>query len=268
MTNNNNENYVQINGASMGTKCAPTYSSLFMGKFEEIHILPRIKDLILIYVRYIDDIFFIWKGTEQELLKFFSDINLVHPTIKFDYSYSRKSVNFLDSKVSILGRKLGTSVYTKPTDRKAYLHSKSYHPRTTKESIPYSQATRLKRICTERSDFLESAERLKKDLVNRGYREERVSEEINRAANLNREALLTYKQKAETNRTPLVVTYNRRLPGLKKILDESWNTLQINETEKQKFKEKPLICFRRNRNLRDILGQTRISRNKVARGKQ
>ena len=263
----NDDNYIQINGASMGTKCAPTYSSLFMGRFEEINILPRIKDFILLYVRYIDDIFFIWKGTEQELLNFFTEINLVHPTIKFDYEFSRKSVNFLDSKVSILGRKLSTSIYTKPTDRKAYLHAKSYHPKSTKDSIAYSQATRLRRICTERNEFLEAADRLKKDLTNRGYKEQKVTEEINRAAVQNRDTLLTYKEKEDNNRTPLVVTFNKRLPELKNTLEESWNILQINDTEKQKFKEKPLVCFRRNKNLRDILGQTRISRNKVVRGK-
>ena len=263
----NDENYVQVNGASMGTKCAPSYASLFMGKFEETHILPKIRDLILIYVRYIDDIFFIWTGTERELLQFFSEINSVHPTIKFDYIYSRKNVNFLDSTVTILGNRLGTSVYTKPTDRKAYLHAKSYHPKSTKEAISFSQASRLRRICTEKNDFLELAEKLKNDLVNRGHNSDKVSAEISRAGNMNRDLLLTYKPKVETNRTPLIVTYNKRLPNLKKIIDDTWNTLQINETEKEKFKEKPLVCFRRNRNLRDILGQTRISKNKVLRKK-
>ena len=40
------------------------------------------------------------------------------------------------------------------------------------------------------------------------------------------------------------------------------------KTEKEKFTEKPLLCFRRNRNLRDIPGQTRISQNKVLQKKQ
>jgi hypothetical protein len=176
-------------------------------------------------------------------------------------------VEFLDCKVSILGRRLKTKVFTKPTDRKAYLHGRSYHPRSTIDSIAYSQATRLKRICSEDQDFWELAEKLKKDLVNRGHNESKVSEEINRAANVNREALLTYKEKTESNMIPLVVSYNKRLPNLKKILEESWSTLQINETEKAKFKEGPLVCYRKNKNLRDILGQTRISKNRVARKK-
>ena len=139
----------------MGTKCAPTYSSLFMGKFEEINIIPRIRNFILLYVRYIDDIFFIWKGTEEELQKFLAEVNDIHPTIKFDYEFSKKSINFLDSKVSFIGNRLSTSVFTKPTDRKNYLHAKSYHPKSTKDSIAFSQATRLKRICTEEAEFRE-----------------------------------------------------------------------------------------------------------------
>ena len=89
----------------MGTKCAPTYSSLFMGKFEEMNILPRSRNVLMIYVLY-----FVWKGTEKELLKFFAEINEVRPTIKFDYTFSKKTINFLDSKVPIIGNRLSMSV--------------------------------------------------------------------------------------------------------------------------------------------------------------
>jgi hypothetical protein len=259
----NDQNYVQVNGASMGTKCAPTYASLFMGSFEERNILPKIRDSIMIYVRYIDDIFFIWKGTMEELEEFLKEINQVHPTIKFDHVLSKESINFLDVKVSILGKKLTSSVYTKPTDRKSYLHAKSYHPKSTKEAIAFGQATRLKRICTETTDFQAAANQLKADLIKRGHKEERTSAEINRAAEQERKNLLTYKERKTENRVPLVITYNRRLPKLKEIMDESWKLLGINNSVREKFPEKPLICYRRNRNLRDILGQTRISRGKV-----
>ena len=91
----NDQNYVQVNGASMGTKCAPTYASLFMGRFEETYIIPKIRNSIMLYVRYIDDIFLVWKGTEEELVKFLKEINEVHPTIKFDHVFSKKNANFL-----------------------------------------------------------------------------------------------------------------------------------------------------------------------------
>ena len=261
----NGTNYIQINGASMGTKCAPTYASLFMGRFEQQKILPRIRDKLLLYVRYIDDLFFIWKGSEEDLLKFLKEVNTLHPSIKFDYEYSREKVNFLDTTISVIGNKFSTTLYTKPTDRKSYLHSKSYHPQSTKKSIAFSQAARLKRICTEERDFQQHAEKLKLDLINRGYRPSTISEGIERAANLERRTLLTYKERNNEERTPLIVTYNRDLPNLKEKLDETWPLLQINPTKKQKFTAKPIVCYRRNKNLRDIIGQTKIVNNRVAR---
>ena len=68
----------------MGTKCAPTYATLFMGKFEETYILPRITDFILFYRRFIDDIFFLWKGTETELLRIIEELSMVF-AVNSDY---------------------------------------------------------------------------------------------------------------------------------------------------------------------------------------
>ena len=113
----------------MGTKCAPTYATLFMGKFGETHILPNIQENILQYNRYIDDIFFIWFGTEVDLIKVADHLNGIHPTIKSDIKYSREKIIFLDSTIIITKEnKLKTTIYNKPTDEKSYLHAKSYHP--------------------------------------------------------------------------------------------------------------------------------------------
>ena len=86
----------------MGTKYAPPYASLYMGWFENTHILPKIREQIIMYIRYIVDIFFVWKGSEKELSKFLDEVNKIHPTIKFDYQYSRESVNFLDTTVKYI----------------------------------------------------------------------------------------------------------------------------------------------------------------------
>ena len=217
------------------------------------------------YVRYIDDIFFIWHGSERDLKEFLEVINTVHPTIKFDHKYSRTSIEFLDTIVKLTNGKLTTSLYTKPTDRRAYLHSSSYHPHSTKEAIAFSQATRLRKICTNIDDFKKHAANLNKDLSSRGYKEHKVSEAISRAASLDRSSLMAYKEKAPTSRIPLIVTYNRTLPNLNEIVSSTWNHLQINPTTANKFPERPRVCYKRNPNLRDLIGQTRISRNRVVR---
>ena len=46
---------------------------------------------------------------------------------------------------------------------------------------------------------MEAAERLKTDLIRRGYDEETTSNEINRAAVLDRSALRVYKEKVNNN---------------------------------------------------------------------
>ena len=264
----NEKNFVQINGASMGTKCAPTYASIFMGLFEETHILPCIRDKILLYVRYIDDIFFLWKGTKAELKEFLNLVNDLHPSIKFDFTYSKTRSIFLDCDISIQDRKLSTTVYSKPTDRKAYVHSRSYHPQSTKDAIAYGQALRLRRICTKEEDFRKAASKLTTDLVNRGYNKSKITKEIERAAEIDQRTLRTYKEKATDRRIPLVVTYDSRLPKIKEVVNENWKILQVNANESRKFSEKPRICYRRNRNLRDLLGQTRLTNGKVVRTKK
>ena len=68
---------------------------------------------------------------------------------------SRKKISlaFLDIKVSINGNGLRTSVHYKPTDSHSYLLHSSSHPSHVKNAIPYSQFLRLRRLCSDDSDF-------------------------------------------------------------------------------------------------------------------
>ena len=65
----NGDNYLQIMGCAMGTKMAPNYASLFMGKFEEDK-LNQYHRQPLIWLRFLDDLFLIWEYSEDELLDF------------------------------------------------------------------------------------------------------------------------------------------------------------------------------------------------------
>ena len=264
----NGINYLQTKGCAMGTKCAPTYANIFMGKFEETHIYPRINDKTRIYLRYIDDLFFIWKGTEQELREFFNEMNTIHPTIKFDYEFSKKEIHFLDLMIfkDATGN-LATKVYTKPTDCQAYLHKTSAHPNHVKTSIPYGQALRLRRICSNLDDFDLASTKLQKRLENRGYETEEITQQISEARTRNRDDLLKYKIKDPSMRIPYVLTYNQTLPNAKEAINKNWNILQINTKLKDTFKEKPIIAYRRNKNLGDILGQKTLKNGKVFRRK-
>ena len=83
----NNEYYKQIQGTAMGTKLAPAYANIFMGKLEH-SILSTVPLKPLFYKRYIDDILILWPHSETELNKFLLDINSFHDSIKFTSEYT------------------------------------------------------------------------------------------------------------------------------------------------------------------------------------
>ena len=262
----NGTNYLQVNGVSMGTKCAPSYANLFMGQFEIQHILPRIREKALIYTRYIDDIFFIWTGSEPELINIFQELNNIHPTIKFDTNYSTAKINFLDTLVVLTEEgKIRTTIYKKPTDEQAFLHQKSYHPPATKKSIAYSQALRIRRICSEDDDYDKESKILSQKLVDRGYPHHSVYEYITKVKGMQREETLVYKEKEKQHKIPFITTYNKHTPDIKNIIDTCWDTLKVNKNIVGKFTEKPILSFRRNMNLKDLIGQTKLINNKVVR---
>ena len=51
------------------------------------------------------------------------------------------------------GNTLQTILYRKPTDQQSYLHAHSDHLKSLKISIPYSQALRIKTICSTLTEY-------------------------------------------------------------------------------------------------------------------
>ena len=167
----------------MRTNSSPSFANIYSGKFEERFIYPIIQNLHKIYLRYNDDIFMIWTGTKEQFHTFINELSNKHLSIKFgDYKISDTEVNFLDTKVYIdEHNRLQTTLYRKPTDRQNYLHRTSEHPESLKANIRYSQALRIKRICSTDNDLHQSCKSLQEKFIKRGYNEEEVSKQINKA---------------------------------------------------------------------------------------
>ena len=62
-----------------------------------------------------------------------------------------------------------TSVHYKPTDSHSYLLHSSSHPSHVKNSIPYSQFLRLRRLCSDDSDFSNKSKEMCQFFEKRGY---------------------------------------------------------------------------------------------------
>ena len=74
--------YRQKLGMAIGTKFAPAYADLFVTRLEE-RLLDASPDKPLVWMRFIDDVFFIWALGEEKLNSFINHLNSSHGNIKF-----------------------------------------------------------------------------------------------------------------------------------------------------------------------------------------
>ena len=137
---------------------------------------------------------------------------------------------YLDTKVYIdEHNRLQTTLYRKPTDGQNYLCRTSEHPESLKANIPCSQALRVRRICSTDNELRQSCKSLQEKFTKRGYSEEEVSKQINKAKEKPRRNTITQKTRQKSNQIPFVTTFifNRTLPPVAKILRTRWELLPI-----------------------------------------
>ena len=122
----------------------------------------------------------------------------------------------------------------------------------------------MKRICSENDELISNLSQLKSTLISRGYNEDHINDQFDKVNTIDRETTLRYKEKShKLMKTPFITTFNKQNPNIKQIIDKNWNLLKLDKQTAKAFIDKPIIAYRRNKNLRDILGQTTISNNKV-----
>ena len=119
---------------------------------KKIHI-PIYLDIFTYIPQVCRRYFFIWTGSNTDLEKFLNELNTKHQSIKFEYELSKERISFLDTEIHIKNNKLHTKIFRKKTDCQTFLNSNLEHPKWLKNSIPYSQALRIKRICSTKKDF-------------------------------------------------------------------------------------------------------------------
>jgi hypothetical protein len=169
----NDEFYLQICGTAMGKTYAPGLADIYLEHFDNVacssfHIKP------LLYYRFLDDTFFIWTGTLEQLRDYENFLNQIIPGIVITLNVSPISVNFLDttvykSKLNPRETTLLTKVYFKETDTHQLLHKDSFHPLHTSKGVLKSQILRFQRISSTYKDFSSACQVLFKSLVKRNY---------------------------------------------------------------------------------------------------
>ena len=212
-----------------------------------------------IWWRYIDDISLIWRHGEDRLREFIDVLNQVHHSIKFTAEWSGKTVSFLDVRVVKEGKKIITDLFTKPKDTHQLLYHSSCHPGHTKRGIPYSQALRIRRICSEDQFFDKRVGELRGWLFNRGYKEGEVDQQIDKVLSLDRLELLDRQIKDQSDgRIPSVLMYHPVLNRVYDILRDISNILLVGPEHRKLFQNKIFLSFRRAKNIKDKLVRAKL----------
>ena len=106
----------QVAGTAIGTKFAPPYACIYMDEVEtEFLKMQELQPLV--WLQYIDDIFFIWNHSEDEHNKFLENLNKFKSNLKFRYEIPKDNINFLNLNVSMKESNLVNYLYFKETDR-------------------------------------------------------------------------------------------------------------------------------------------------------
>ncbi|KAI8495641.1 hypothetical protein Bbelb_266130 [Branchiostoma belcheri] len=219
----NEEHYIQVQGTALGTRVAPSYANIFMGHFEDRFVYKRtVRPWI--WWRYIDDIFAVWTRSEEELKSFIQDLNQAHRTIKFTVETSKTTINFLDVTAS-------------PMDSSC-AYDASAQAQADTEKRPLSSGITSRKGVTKRPYWTPPS------LVHRSapgkthYRKRHPQ--------------------APQDRTVLVTTYSPHLPPLHTIIKKYWNLVQLSSRTRDIFQDPPLVAYRRNKNIKDMLVRARI----------
>ena len=223
-----------------------------MAHFEK-HAITTYRLKPKMWIRYIDDIFMVWSHGDVELENFVQYLNSINGTIRFTCESDPNRLPFLDVTV-IRGREgdIETTLYIKPTDAQTYLHYTSEHPAPTKNSIPFSQLLRVRKICSNMEDYNYHASRLFNIFKERGYNQVQVRNTIQRVREMDRMDLLNHTRPKAEQKIRLITNFNRTNPDMQKAIHKHDTVLQ--RMRKTHITPRDFqVTYSRSRNLKDIL---------------
>ena len=106
--------------------------------------------------------------------------------------------------------------------------------------------------------FDHHSKELKERFLKQGYDQKLVDEQLEKVDKLVRDDLL--QEKDQEQQDPKRIRF---LPNRTAVVRKNWNILQTNKNLMELLQEHPIRAFKRNKNLKEILGSTRIENGKV-----
>ncbi|XP_063805763.1 uncharacterized protein LOC134984051 [Pseudophryne corroboree] len=262
--------YLQVMGTAMGTRFAPSYANLYMGEVEDQLVWGGDlgADLVL-YGRYIDDLFIIWNGDAESASAFVSHLNSNSFNLIFTHTYHPHNINFLDISLEIRGNRISTTNYIKEVGTDAYLHFKSGHYMPWKKSIPKSQFLHLRRNCSDLTTFNIQAKSMMEAFLSRGYPKLLIESALGEVKQRKREDLLIPKNKNKEktinmDEVAFISTFNNCHLEIRNIISKNYGILRQDSQLSSILHPKPKFIFRKNRSLKNLLAPSHLKVIKVS----
>ena len=201
------QNLLQINGTATGSPNSCSYSDLAIYPLDKKILSAKQTEFSELYYfgRYREDCFGIWTDIGGKLHKFLEFLNNFDSKLQFTMEIGYDTLCFLDLKISVLDGQLFTTVYSKPTDSHIYLHSTSFHKRSSIIGIQKGVALSLKRICSTEEEYKLKSKEYSVYLISRRHNAKSVSNIFYSLSNTSRNEA---RQKKVKNNDRNMVLYN------------------------------------------------------------
>ena len=177
--NHKNQQYLQIDGVSMGSPLGPTFADFYMSNLEGLLLNQSKVSNPVTYLRYVDDIFVIFNSKSH--IHHFVRRMKNNSKLKFTHeAMTGTSFNFLDLNLKIQSNGfIGTSIYIKPTDCGLYANFQSHIPLAYKKSVINALVRRAIKFSSTWDACSSELNRIKQVLANNHYPQGLVEKVIN-----------------------------------------------------------------------------------------
>jgi hypothetical protein len=282
----NNNYYHQIKGIAMGTNAAPEIANITLNQLE-IELFNNRKNqnkpFPLLYKRFIDDGFLIWKNninnnddnndqndnsivTSIDLIDFMNDFNNLHSNFKFNWKINRFSMDFLDLHIFKGNRfnnhgLLDISTHQKELNKYLYIPFSSMHTNSAKKGFIKTELIRYVRNSSSLSDFIHISKLFFNRLRARGYPPNFIKKQFKLVRYENRKKYLEIKNKNIKGINPIFfkITYCNKINDINiaKLIHKIRNDYINNDIRIPKT----LICYKKAPNLSNFLIRANFQNN-------
>ena len=176
--------FLQLLGTAMGTSAACMWATIYFAVHEMGTLQPTYGHKMLLFKRFIDDIFGIWidDGSGDDWQDFQRETNNFG-ILRWEFEELSESVNFLDLTITIKHNRITTRTFQKALNLYQYIPPNSAHPPGMMEGIIYGLMRNYRRQNTTTQDYNIMVIKLFRRHVARGWSKATMKEYILKAAN-------------------------------------------------------------------------------------